>query len=113
MRCVLLGFALWAAGCGGRCETLEEEAAQSVLAELDNPTPCESAEDCTLVSIAGSCFDACERAAHFDDVEDIVAAINQAEITYCSEYRCNFQRPPCERPPNALCLNRVCTPGGA
>ena len=100
-------------GCGkARCEQIQIDAADQVLAVVGTPPRCDHTQDCTTVHLAASCFDACSMIVHQDQAVLLHAALDEVEDEVCVDFdRCTLIPPPCVPLGPPLCVNERCVEG--
>ncbi|MDI1475977.1 hypothetical protein [Polyangium sp. y55x31] len=93
------------------CAERSNRAIQSVQAVVEANRACTTDTDCTLVGVAGACFDACSAAVSVTGVDAVKAAIAEAESRECPAFaaaECKHIVPPCVPPSPPVCHAGKC-----
>lgn len=96
---------------GSSCDADRQRAIARVQAAVDANQTCSTDADCKQVSVSGSCFDACTRAANAAGESAVTKAIAEAEQSECKTFagaRCQLIHPPCAPPQPPTCQQGKC-----
>ena len=105
--------------CGGSsstvsCGAASAQAEASVQSVADGNLTCLTDADCTVVTFAALCFDACTRVVNQTGVDAVNAAIAKVNAGPCATFAsegCQVERPPCVPPQPARCNAGKCIGG--
>jgi hypothetical protein len=116
---VIPALALLVQACGGSsgevsCGAASSQAEASVQSAVDGNITCSTDADCTVVTFAALCFDACTRVVNHTGVAAVNAAIAKVNAGPCATFGsegCQVEIPPCTPPQPASCNAGKCTGG--
>ncbi len=105
--------------CGGSsgevsCGAASSQAEASVQSAVDGNLTCSTDADCTVVTFAAVCFDACTRVVNRTGVAAVNAAIAKVNAGPCATFAsdgCQVETPPCAPPQPARCNAGQCIGG--
>ena len=80
------------------CQEREEAATDYVYSAVDENLDCTADSDCTTVMPSTDCMGACPVPVNVDGVDEVLAAIEYANATWCENYTedgCPYATPDC------------------